>query len=330
MSISFDRRRRTAGTPARRSAAVAAVCGLLLNTGCSLTSGPASDSEDASGLSAALGKVSSEPETRIVGYTDSARLRELTKEAPERFADFRPFPDPELATELSGSAASKYRIDPDQIEERLWIQSTDSPLSAGYWRGVFDSESITKKLKAEGRPEREQDGVAVWGGHEDSQNDYTVSDQEFTHVHPVGTRVFHPADGKALADKAEYRQLVACLGDVYSVSIEPRQGGSDPRQGGKGLSHLAIGQLARSVDDTSGVVCAVARSRESALKASETVKAVLKGQPQYAGSEVTVLEGDEGEGRPPVVKVVVPDNPGDKKVGKIARRGPLLTALLKL
>ncbi|MEV0695878.1 hypothetical protein [Streptomyces sp. NPDC050388] len=329
MSISFDRRRRTAGTPARRSAAVAAVCGLLLTTGCSLTSGSGSDSEDASGLSAALGKVSSEPGTWSVGYTDSARLRELTKEAPERFADFRPFPDSEFATELSGSAVSRYRIDPDQVEERLWIQSTDSPLMAGYWRGAFDSESIIKKLKAEGRPERKQDGVAVWGGDEDSQTDYTVSDQEFTHVRPVGTRVFHPADGKALADKAEYRQLVACLGDVYSVNIEPRQSGIDPRRGGKELSHLAIGQLARSADDTSGVVCAVARSEKSALKVSETVQAVLKGQPQYKGSEVTVLEGDEGEGQPSVVKVTVPDNPDDKKVGKIMR-GPLLEALLKL
>ncbi|WP_406723511.1 hypothetical protein WJ438_00785 [Streptomyces sp. GD-15H] len=322
MPISLDRRRRTAGAPARRSAAVAAVSGLLLTTGCFLTSGSGSDSEDASGLSAALGKVSSEHGTPIVEYTDSARLRELTKEDPKRFAVFRSFTDPMLSTELSSSAASKYGIDPDKIEERLKNTPADFPVSAGYWRGAFDSESITKKLKAEGRPEREQGGATVWVGHEKSQMDFEVSDQEFTYVNPVGTRVFHPADGKALADKAEYRQLVACLGDVYWVSIEPRQGGKE-------LSHLAIGQLARSADDTSGVVCAVARSRESALKGSETVKAVLKSQPQYEGSEVTVLEGDEGEGQPSVVKVTVPDNPDDKKVGKIMR-GPLLEALLKL
>ncbi|WP_413100502.1 hypothetical protein [Streptomyces sp. Inha503] len=268
-----------------------------LTTGCS--SGAGGD-DSSSALMDAVGHISTAgAKGAQVSYLDAARVRSLEKGekgGSQRFRAVGQAGSP-LMTSYRFNAHA-YGLDPAMID-------TDVTNGyAGHWQGSFDADRVTAKLKAGGFARRTWHGETVWT--KDGITLQVAKDEISFGNADKGLSAVRPARGKSVADDPDYRALGDCLGDVYRVDF----GGKDPKDP---VRLSATGQLAKSANQTSGVICALTDGKRTAERAADRLKSVIRQRaPRFDGAKVTVLTGDS-----PGVKVTVPDRPGDKRAGRL-------------
>ncbi|MDT0270796.1 hypothetical protein RM844_31460 [Streptomyces sp. DSM 44915] len=299
-------RRRHAG------AAVATLLAVLGGTGCTLQAregeGPGAE------LLAALDEARYEtPPPTGLTYVDAARANELRAEDEDRFAFVARLGTPLL--NLRDFPAERYGLDPEHAEATVTV---DFSAPYGYWDGTFEVAEITGNLAADGFTERETEAGQVWVHHGRGlglmveEHRVRWGDEQ---LDPARTE----ASGAPLADRDPYRDLAACLGEVYRADfVEAVEGSAVP--------FYAIGHRAAAVDDTSTVLCAVTADEDTAADAQERLRAeVTAGQARYAGAEVAALDGPGGS---PGVAVTVPDRP-EQRPGRLLDGDTDLTDALR-
>ncbi|GAA0949172.1 MULTISPECIES: hypothetical protein [Streptomyces violaceusniger group] len=265
-----------------------------LTTGCSSGSG---GDDSPSALMDAVGHISTADATGAqVSYLDAARVRSLEKGGSQRFRAVGQAGSP-LMTGYRFNAHA-YDLDPAMID-------TDVTNGyAGHWKGSFDADRVTAKLKTGGFARRTWHGETVWA--KDGITLQVAKDEISFGYAGKDLSAVRPAKGKSVADDPDYRALGDCLGDVYRVDF----GGKNPKDP---VRLSATGQLAKSAKQTSGVICALTDGKRTAERAADRLKSVIRQRaPRFDGAKVTVLTGDS-----PGVKVAVPDRPGDKRAGRL-------------
>ncbi|WP_143645167.1 hypothetical protein [Streptomyces antioxidans] len=292
-----------------RIGGMALVCLLsALTTGCSSGSG---GDYSPSALLDAVGHISAaEAKGAQVSYLDAARVRSLENDEKGEKGDSRGGKGDSQRFRTVGRAGSPlltgyrfnaraYGLDPAMID----VDVTNG--YAGHWQGSFDADRITAKLKAGEFARRTWRGETVWT--KDGITLQVSKDKISFGYAGKDLSSVRPAKGKSLADDPDYRALGDCLGDVYRVDFGVEKKPGDP------VRLSATGQLAKSAQQTSGVICALTDGKRTAERAADRLKSVIRQRaPRYDGAKVTVLTGDS-----PGVKVTVPDRPGDKRAGRL-------------
>jgi hypothetical protein len=286
----------TARSSALGAAALAAVL-LAAVTGCS------SDSGQGDGGYPALSRLDTLADTNAtsqVTYLDAAKVRELSKGDPKRFA---------VIGQPGTGLLNGYKPGPwgQHLKATQIDTAVDSP-KAGHWEGSFDAAAITKSLKSNGYTQREDDGRQFWAQRGGAGMSFQVSKDEISYSASGGRSMsaVNPKEGASLADKKEYRRVAECLGDVYRADFNPLTSTRPVR-----LS--ALGQQAASAAKNTEVLCLVVKDDATAKRAVATLRSVVRAKsPRYDGTKVTVEKGDQ-----PLVRAVVPDT-ATQRPGRLA------------
>ncbi|WP_413810265.1 hypothetical protein [Streptomyces sp. OE57] len=250
-----------------------------LTTGCSSGSG---GDDSSSALMDAVGHISTAgTKGAQVSYLDAARVRSLENGEKGEKGDSQRF----RAVGQAGSPlmtgyrfnAHAYGLDPAMID-------TDVTNGyAGHWQGSFDADRVTAKLKAGGFARRAWHGETVWT--KDGITLQVAKDEISFGYAGKDLSAVRPAKGRSVADDPDYRALGDCLGDVYRVDF----GGKNPKDP---VRLSATGQLAKSANQTSGVICALTDGKRTAERAADRLKSVIRQRaPRFDGAKVTVSPG---------------------------------------
>ncbi|MGW7262228.1 hypothetical protein [Streptomyces sp. NPDC054842] len=278
----------------RKSALPAASAALLLTavTGCSSGS-----DDEASGLLAALGKLSDDAASAEVLYMDPALAR--------KHGDAKKY---DAITQPRITTASAY--DPRPWGKQLKPSRIDSSVesaNAGLLKGPFDADALIKSLKSDGYQQREKDGRKFWQRSGTKQPLFQVSDDEVSYSMGGADALadVDPDDGASLADNKDYQRVAECLGDVYRADVMPLTAGKRVR-----LS--ALGQRVSAGGRNTEVMCVVAKDRATADSAVDELRATVRDEaPDFDGAKVTIVKGDTS-----VVRVTVPDS-GTQRPGRL-------------
>ncbi|UED86538.1 hypothetical protein [Streptomyces profundus] len=277
--------------PAHRTiaSAIALAVGAGALSGCARTEATGPGAEVLAALAEA--RYEETPPTGVT-YVDAERARELLAEDAERF-DFVA----RLGTPLLGLATlpeHRYGLDPERASRTVTV-GFGAPY--GVWDGEFDAAAIVEDLAADGFTERETEAGTVWVNH-DRGLGLLVTDER---IH-WGDEQLDPArtaeSGEPVAERDAYRDLGACLGDVYRADFVETREGSE-------VAAYAFGHRAESATETSTVLCAVTGSDATADEAAERLRETVADRPdRYADAEVERLDQDS-----PGVVVTIPDQP---------------------
>ncbi|WP_158920214.1 hypothetical protein [Streptomyces sp. NBRC 109706] len=303
-----------AGGPARRTTTTTTAIAIALAVGVSALSGCSSGAGSGPGAEvlAALAEASYEetPPTGIT-YVDAERARELLAEDAERFSFVAELGTPPLG--LMTLPEHRYGLDPE-LASRTVTVGFAAPY--GIWDGEFDAAAIVDELAADGFTERETEAGTVWV-HHDRGIGLLVTDERIhwgdEQLDPARTA----ASGEPVAEQDAYRDLAACLGDVYRADFVETREDSE-------VVAYAYGHRAESATETSTVLCAVTESDTAADEAAERLRETVDGRPdQYRDAEIEPLDQDS-----PGVVVTVPDQP-DQRPGWLLGHIRLAEALTR-
>ncbi|MFE3518790.1 hypothetical protein [Streptomyces sp. NPDC059166] len=279
---------------ARRPAFGAAVLALAALTACS--SAP-EEADGDSELLSGLGTLAADAGSKQVTFLDAAAVRELSKDAPKRFA-------------AVSQPAGLLLNDPGSLgagfEQAQIDTAVDTP-EAGHWDGSFDAAGITAALKSNGYSRTEKDGQEFWARPEGDGASIQVSDDALSYSvrdsDPMA--LVDPQEGSSLADDKDFRRAAECLGDVYRADFNPLES--------SGVARLAsLGQRASSASKNTEVLCFVAKDDAAAADLQSELREIVRtGSPKFDGTKVTVEKGER-----PVVRAVVPDS-ADQRPGRL-------------
>ncbi|SOD64448.1 hypothetical protein SAMN06297387_11714 [Streptomyces zhaozhouensis] len=292
--------------------AVACAVAVVGAAGCTLTerAGPGGD------VLNALDEVryESPPPTGLT-YVDATRANELRTEDADRFAFVAGLGTPLL--NLRDLPAERYGLVPEDAETTVTV---DFGAPFGHWDGAFDAAAIVGELEADGFTERETDAGTVWINHDRGLGLMVEEDRirwGDEQLDPARTE----SSGEPLAARDTYRDLAACLGDVYRADfVQASEGAAVPV--------YAVGHRAEAADETSTVLCAVTEDDATEEAALERLREeVERATTRYAGAEVSALDGEGGSAG---VRVTVPDRPEQRPGRLLAGDTDLTDALREL
>ncbi|MFE4691409.1 hypothetical protein ACFRH6_15270 [Streptomyces sp. NPDC056749] len=275
---------------ARGSAVGATALATLLLASVTGCSADPDDGNSGSALLSALGALAGDTSTKQVSFLDAAEVRELSKDAPKRFASIAQ-PSSALLNPYQPGLLGK-NFEESQIDSAV---DTDD---AGHWEGSFDASAITGSLKSSGYTQSDEGGQEVWSHPEGKGVSLKFSEDEISYSardsDPMSA--VDPKDGSSLADDKEFRRAAECLGDVYRADFNPLSSPNPVRL-------AALGQQAESAAENTEVLCFVVKDEAAAKKLEADLRAVVGDEsPKFDGTKVTVEKGDQ-----PVVRAVVPD-----------------------
>ncbi|WP_069885193.1 hypothetical protein [Streptomyces luteocolor] len=232
------------------------------------------------GLERALGAVPASAADQAVTYRDVRTVRRLVAEDPGLYRGLDGFGILEVAQSgyTGGSVRADWGFGAKDVRSSVLVG--DSSLLTG----EFDTDAVARAMRKQGYKASDTDGGTRYRKRGES-GVYDVSESaRVARRSHVALPLTAPDD--SLRDVKAYAAVADCLGDVYEATYYAE------RQDADTVLFAIGGRLGKDGRSSSETLCARAASKKAAATTAAKLREKTAPGERYAGSEVTVGEGD--------------------------------------